>query len=288
MIADNEFINGKRTRFVMDRGFYSKENLQYLTAGGYRFIIALPGNLKYVRELIGKHGQELVNRSKYLLGPGQPYGKCFETEALGFRMNVHLYYDPEKALRESAALYELLEAQENDLKGMEQPPDKKLHYDKYFYINRSKDGRLGFVRNYEAIDEELQCSGFFLIAETDFKKTTAEILEIYRRRDVVEKSFDSLKNELDMKRMRSHSTKTAEGKIFVSFLALIVQSYLLKQLKPYMRKNNLTLHSILLEFDKMKTIQYPGGHTPRLLNPPTKRQREIYDLLEISTPECIG
>ena len=63
MIADNEFINGKRTRFVMDRGFYSKENLQYLTEGGYRFVIALPGSLKYGRELIGKHGQEIVNHS---------------------------------------------------------------------------------------------------------------------------------------------------------------------------------------------------------------------------------
>ena len=72
---------------------------------------------------------------------------------------------------------------------------------KYFYINRSKDGKLEFVRNFKAIDEELRCCGFFLIAETDFKKTTAEILEIYRRRDVIEKSFDNLKNELDMKRL---------------------------------------------------------------------------------------
>ena len=86
MIADNEFINGKRTRFVMDRGFYSKENLQYLTAGGYRFVIALPRNLKYGQELIGKHGQEIVNYSEYLLGPGLPYRKSFDTETLGFRM----------------------------------------------------------------------------------------------------------------------------------------------------------------------------------------------------------
>ena len=203
-------------------------------------------------------------------------------------MRVHLYYDPEKALRESTALYELLEAQENDLKSMEEPPDRKLHYDKYFYINRSKDGKLGFIRNFKAIDEELRCCGFFLIAETDFKKTTAEILEIYRRRDVIEKSFDNLKNELDMKWLRSHSTKTAEGKIFVSFLALIVQAYLLKQLKDYMQKNNLTLHNILLELDKMKAIQYPGSHAPRLLNPLTRRQREIYDGLAIPAPDCIG
>ncbi len=87
----------------------------------------------------------------------------------------------------------LLEAQENDLWGMEESPDKKLHYDKYFHINRSRDGKLDFVRNFEEIDEELRCNGFFLIAETDFKKATADILALYRRRDVVEKSFDSLK-----------------------------------------------------------------------------------------------
>ena len=127
-----------------------------------------------------------------------------------------------------------------------------------------------------------------MIAETDFKKTTAEILEIYRRRDVVEKSFDNLKNELDMKRMRSHSSETAQGKLFVAFLSLIVQAYLLRQLKAYMQKNGLTLRNILLELDKMKTIQYPGSHKPRLLNPLTKKQREIYDLLELPTPECIG
>lgn len=288
MVADNAFINGKRTRFVMDRGFYSKENLQYLTEGGYRFIIALPAGLKYCQELLEKHGHELVNHSEYRLGTNLPYGKCYETTALGFRMNIHLYYDPEKALRESEALYELLEAQENDLKGMEEPPDKKLHYDKYFYINRSKDGKLGYRRNYRAVDEALRGCGYFMIAETDFKKSTAEILEIYRRRDVVEKSFDNLKNELDMKRMRSHSSETAQGKLFVAFLSLIVQAYLLRQLKAYMQKNGLTLRNILLELDKMKTIQYPGSHKPRLLNPLTKKQREIYDLLELPTPECIG
>lgn len=61
MVADNEFINGKRTRFVMDRGFYSRENLQYLTEGGYRFVIALPDSLKYCRELVSEHGAEMEN-----------------------------------------------------------------------------------------------------------------------------------------------------------------------------------------------------------------------------------
>ena len=145
---------------------------------------------------------------------------------------------------------------------------------------RLKDGAL--------YDEALKYCGFFLIAETDFKKTTAEILDIYRCRDTIEKSFDDLKNGLDMKRLHIHTSETAQGKVFVSFLSLIVRAYLLRQLKDYMRKNGLTLKKILLELDKIKTIQYPGSDEERLLNPLTKRQREIYELLEIPVPGCIG
>ena len=91
-------------------------------------MIALPGSLKYCDELIRKHDQEIVNHSEYMLGTGLPYGKAFKTEELGFRMKVHLYYDSEKALQESEALYELLDRQENDLKQMEEPPERKLQY----------------------------------------------------------------------------------------------------------------------------------------------------------------
>ena len=65
----------------------------------------------------------------------------------------------------------------------------------------------------------------FLIGETDFKKTTAEILEIYRRRDAVEKCFDHLKNDIDMRRLYVQSDEVAQGKMFVAFIALIVRSY---------------------------------------------------------------
>ena len=97
-----------------------------------------------------------------------------------------------------------------------------------------------------------------------------------------------MKNGLDMKRLHIHTSETAQGKVFVSFLSLIVRAYLLRKLKDYMRQNGLTLKKILLELDKIKTIQYPGSDEERLLNPLTKRQREIYELLEIPVPGCIG
>ena len=185
--------------------------------------------------------------------------------------------------KETEALYSLIDAQENDLRNMEEPPDKKLHYDRYFFINRSKEGKLAYRRNNKAIDEQLALCGYFLIAETDFKKTTAEILEIYRNRDVVEKSFDSLKNELDMKRLHTWTSETAQGKLFVSFISLIVRSYMLNGLSDYMRKNSFTLKKILLELDKMKCFSPSSAHSPRPLNPLTKTQREIYSCLSIQT-----
>ncbi len=287
MVADNEFINGKRTRYVMDRGFYSAENLNYLVQNGYRFVIALPGSLKYCKELICKHRNELVNHSECMLGQGLPYGKAYEVNELGFRMKVHLYYDPQKALRESEALYELIQRQENDLRSMEEPPEKRLHYDRFFFINRSKEGKLGFVKNHNAINAYLENCGFFFIAETDFRKTSGEILNIYRNRNVVEQNFDQLKNELDMKRLHCHNSETANGKIFVAFIALIIKAQMENKLAKYMAEKNVTFPKLLLELDKIKCLDLNGKSKPRTLNPLTRTQKDILTLLELDA-ECIG
>lgn len=288
MLADNELINGKKTRFVMDRGFYSADNLRYLAENNYRFVIALPGSLKYLEEIIKLHGEEIKNHSRYRLGQGLPYGNKYETTVLGFRMNVHLYYDNEKAIKEINALYELIDSQESDLKGMTEPPDRKLHYDRYFYINRGKDGKLGYRRNDKAIDEEISQCGYFAIAETDFGKNSNEILEIYRNRDVIEKSFDELKNETDLKRVRTQSNETVQGKVFVSFISLIVRSYMLNNLTKYMRESGYTLKKIMLELSKIECLDIHSENKVCIVNPPTKAQREIYDLLQIELPDCIG
>ena len=285
MVADNELTDSKKLKYVMDRGFYSSDNLNYLVSKGHRFVIALPSSLKYCRELINKHRNELINVSEYKLGKGLPYGKAYEVTELGFRMIVHLYYDPEKALKESEALYELVERMENDLNNMEEPPDRKLRYDKFFFINRSKDGKLAFVKNHKAIDEALAACGFFLIAETDFTKDSKEILNIYRTRDVVEKSFDDLKNDIDFKRLHAHSSETVSGKIFVSFISLIVRSYMLKHLADL----NLTQKKVVIELDKIKVLKLTANAKPRLINPVSRFARDILNSLGVPCDNlCIG
>ena len=285
MAEDTGVISCKKTKFVMDRGFYSADNLMYLTEKGCRFVIALPMSIKYVKELVAKKGKEFINRSEYKLGAELPYGKAYEVTELGFRMRVHLYYDPLKAANDTAALFREIEKQEAALQSMTEAPDRRLRYDRYFHINVSrKDGSLSFRRNNEAIDKALVQCGYFAIGETDFRKTTAEILEIYRRRDVVEKSFDNMKNELDMKRLYVHSEEGAEGKLFAAFIALVVRSQMQKQLKELMDAKQMTLRKVLRELDKVKQIISADTVSgARLLNPPTRLQKDILAALGLKT-----
>ena len=285
MVEDSGVITRKKVQFVMDRGFYSAENLKYLVEHNCRFVIALPLSLKYCKELITKHGHEIIHKSECYLGPGKPYGKAYETTSLGFRMKVHLYYDAEKAARDAELIHLEVAKMEAELAEMTEPPVRSLHYDKYFFINRSsRDGSLSFRKNNAAIDAALSTCGFFLIAETDFRKTTAEILEIYRRRDVVEKCFDSLKNDIDMKRLYTHSDAVAEGKAFVAFLALIIRSSMCSSLHGFLNDHKFTFKKLLLELDKAKLIISADralGH--RLLNPPPKIFRDIFTALGLNT-----
>ena len=68
--------------------------------------------------------------------------------------------------------------------------------------------------------------------------------------------------------------------MFVAFIALIVRTYMQNQLSDYMSEHKITFQKILLELDKVKLI-HSAHHEYycRLLNPPTKTQRDIMQCL---------
>ena len=99
----------------------------------------------------------------------------------------------------------------------------------------------------------------------------------------VEKSFDDLKNELDMKRLHCHSDETAEGKMFVAFFALTLRSCMQNKLRAYMAETDLTFSSVLKELRKMKYVRTSDGK--RLLSPITKKQRNILNACGLSTDD---
>ena len=105
-------------------------------------------------------------------------------------------------------------------------------------------------------------------------------LEIYRSKDAVEKNFDDLKNDLDMKRLRIHTQSTMDGRIFIQFIALI----LITKLKDVMRENNwFQNHNLQEVIEEMKSIREVSieGKRKKLITQLTGFQSEIVELYKL-------
>lgn len=68
MLRDNEMIGLKGTKYVLDRGFLTSDNLRFMTDAGVRFIISVPNPSLFAKELIDKYRNQIVNRSECRLG----------------------------------------------------------------------------------------------------------------------------------------------------------------------------------------------------------------------------
>lgn len=125
--------------------------------------------------------------------------------------------------------------------------------------------------------------GYVLFLTSDLKIRPIEALEIYRNKDVIEKHFNNLKNELDFFRIKTHINETTEGKIFVGFIALILRSYILnssEKVKVTLKKTNITIKEILLELEKIKVTKFAGDKTTLMAI--TKTQKSILNAYDIS------
>ena len=103
----------------------------------------------------------------------------------------------------------------------------------------------------------------------------------YRQKDAIEKGFDDLKNDLDMKRLRIHSNTAMEGRIFIQFVVLILTTYLrgIMEKQGWDRSHNL--QEIMSEMKSLKEISVEGKRK-KLVTTPTKFQRQIIELYQVT------
>ena len=122
-------------------------------------------------------------------------------------------------------------------------------------------------------------AGFFVLL-SNATKNPIEALEIYRNKDVVENSFDDLKNQLDMKRLRVHNSQTMDGRLFVQFLSLIYVCAIRKKIKDSNDLKYYTVKELLEEMDTLTQIKYSGRYGS-VTSEVTKKQRKILEEFSI-------
>jgi len=105
-------------------------------------------------------------------------------------------------------------------------------------------------------------------------------LTIYRAKDGVEKCFDDLKSELDMKRLRVHHSDRMNNRLFIQFMALILISYIHQIIREQLQKSGYTTKGILIEWKSLTTIHYSGRYKSKL-SEATKAQKDILQAFHV-------
>ena len=270
----NERLGIKDVCFVMDRGFFSEDNVKFI-AHKHRFIMGLANGLVMSKEIIDKYGKQATS-SRYDIGLSGVKGLSVDDERYGFRSKIHLFHANGKIADEERIFKDkLLRWEESLLEGK-----SVKEAENYFIVNDNDEGIRTVERNHDAIDEKIHNMGYFLMMTTDMAKTPEDILDVYRRKDIIEKSFDELKNDLDMKRLRVQSEVATEGKMFIAFIGLILRTYVHNKLKGYLDKNRpFSIPQVFDELRMIKTVKTKEGMM--LHNPVTKRQRTILEQFDI-------
>jgi transposase len=287
MMAYNDELCIHDVTFVMDRGFCTTSNLQWLHSNNMRYVMAVDTFHKTTKAAIDEVRADITSL-RYRIDDGTN-AKTIHSRFYGVKSEMHVYYIAENAQQQRNDLFRLAISKGEILKQISQITPKELKYYSRFYdIELKADKTFSFSINYNKIDHEARNCGYFCILSNTMRKND-DILEIYRKKDIIEKGFDDLKNHIDMKRIHTHNDDTTGGKLFCAFIALIATSQMaepLKEINKSSGKRRLSKTGLLTELEKIKVIAYSREN--RLMNPLTKRQRLILTAFGLTEKELMS
>lgn len=282
----------KEINSVMDRGLFSKSNLDKLSNAGIKITIPVPSNNLMYQKAIKEYGRKL-RLAKNTFSDGQDLIRhiAFNNSDLGREYRFHLYLNESRQLDENNNLYIRLEKAEADFKnkapGSKQEAMGRLRkmltktQIQFFKLVLSEDGTWQIERKTKALARQEKKGGYMLLLTENQTDSGQETLENYRSRDSIEKLFDNLKNALELNRLRNHSAEAAEGKLFVALVAMMLHSALQRRLAPSGKeiKRRLTPREVLLDLRKIKNLPLNDG--TEIISELPKRLRYALDLLGI-------
>lgn len=291
LLRDLDILGYSKIKLVMDRGYYSADNMNALFKAHLKFLCgtstALSFAKQYIREIGGKKDHytyynsqlELYVFSKTIAWDYEqerPYkGDVIQRER---RMYLHLYYNPEKSADDGKAFNRRLDKLKEELLSGRRNPAHEKDYQKYFEIKETPKRGISLSVKQEAIDAASERYGFFVLVSNEVKDPVRAI-QLYRMRDVVEKAFWNVKERLNLRRTLVSSESSLEGKFFVEFVALIYLSYLKKKMEENGLFAQYTLHELLDELDVIECFMEPGK-TP-IQGEVLKKQEDLFRKLGV-------
>ena len=279
---------------VLDKGFYSKKNVDTMLSNGeeddisYKFLISVPFTTKFAKDLVLSERKDIDNIDNVIFTSDKPIRGIHKLRAWPSKeekIHAHVFFNPEKAVKEQNELYghvAFLKAL-----ALKNPEDEKAANDfkKYLIIRKSEKTEEGVTVNIRnaVVSKELETAGWFVLI-SNHVEDTQEAHDVYRMKDVVEKSFYSYKNNLGIDRLRVHGDDRMQNKVFAAFIALILSSRINSVMSEKKLYDEMTFNKLLIILSKLKAATINGT---RILRPMTKEQKLIFESFGIKLPEQV-
>ena len=297
LLADLDLLGFSKVKLVMDRGFYSEDNINALFKEHLKFLISVRMSLTFIRKELDilydrfrtfEHYIEKYElychtvQTEWLYTQHRPYkGDTLEEPR---RIYIHYYYNIDKAAEDEKAFDRKLIALRHELESGKRIPEHENLYRKYFEVKTTPVRGTKATVNEEAVAKAKRYFGFFALL-TNEAMDAIIALELYRNKDVVEKAFGNLKERLNMRRTLVSSEQSLDGKLFVEFVALIYLSYIKKQMQDTDLFKDYTLQGALDKLDVIKCFEAPGQKLR--IGELLEKQKEIYNCLGVTPPSSL-
>lgn len=292
LLRELDVLGYEKVKLVMDRGYYSAENINALFKKHLKFLCGTSSALSFAREFIREIGSKRDHYEYYNSNlelyvftktiawdyeQERPYkGDVVKEER---RMYLHLYFNPDKFSDDGKAFNRKLDTLKNELLSGHRMPEHEKDYKKYFEIKETPKRGVSLTVKQDAVDAAHERYGFFVLISNEVKDPVTA-LSLYRMRDVVEKAFWNVKERLNLKRTMTSSESSLDGKLFVEFVALIYLSYIQKKMEENGLFATYTLHELLDELDVIECFMEPGKAP--IQGEVLKKQEQIYRDLDVT------
>ena len=265
-MLDKAFGYGyKKIGFILDRGYFSCENIQYMDKCGYSFVIMVKGMASLVNELVLQHKGTFESKRVNNIYEYGVYGKTVKHRLYAGDKKeryFHLYHSISKESAERAGIENRLNQMTLYLKKYQNKVKEfGPGFEKYFNLHYDEKTQ-AFVLPEErcsVVERELDLAGYFCIITSE-KMSAKEAIELYKSRDTSEKLFRGDKSYLGNKSIWVYSEESARAKIFVEFVAMILRCKMYTKLKEEMKKlekkpNYMTVLEALKELEKIEMVR---------------------------------
>ena len=296
-----DILGYEKVKLVMDRGYYSAENINTLFKDHMKFLCGTSTALSFAKDYIREIGAdkdryEYYNSDLELYVFSKTISWHYEQERPykgdtvreDRRLYLHLYFNPDKLSDDGKAFNKRLAGLKEELLSGKRIPEHEKEYRKYFEIRETPKRGISLSYNQDAINAARERYGFFVLISNEVKDPVAA-LSLYRMRDIVEKAFWNVKERLNLRRTLTSSESSLEGKLFVEFVALIYLSYIKKKMEETGLFAKYTMHELLDELDVIECFTEPGKSP--IQGEVLKKQEQLYRDLGVTpllaTPEPV-